>query len=97
MCDLYRVRSNASEIANLCGAEHAGGNIPDLPEIYPDQDAIIARRPGDGPVIELSLGAFHHQRLAAACCERSEPLQQLVAVRPETPGLPLRRRRDRLL
>ncbi|MHB9881062.1 SOS response-associated peptidase [Pacificimonas sp. ICDLI1SI03] len=58
MCNLYRMRSNASEIASLFGAKNAAGNIPDLPEIYPDQDAPIVRSTDADRVIETFTWGF---------------------------------------
>ncbi|MGB3722786.1 MAG: SOS response-associated peptidase [Pacificimonas sp.] len=44
ICNLYRMRSNADEIASLFGAVNEAGNIPSSDGIYPDQDAPIVRQ-----------------------------------------------------
>lgn len=58
MCNLYRMRSNAAEIARVFGANNTAGNIPDLTEIYPDQNAPIVRSAESGRVIEAFTWGF---------------------------------------
>lgn len=52
------MRSNADEIARVFDARNAAGNIPDLSEIYPDQNAPVVRSVGKGRVIETFTWGF---------------------------------------
>ncbi|EMD81798.1 putative SOS response-associated peptidase YedK [Pacificimonas flava] len=52
------MRSNADEIARVFDARNVAGNIPDLPEIYPDQNAPVIRSVDEGRVIETFTWGF---------------------------------------
>ncbi|MBB5281858.1 SOS response-associated peptidase [Pacificimonas flava] len=58
MCNLYRMRSNAAEIARIFEADNLAGNVPDLAEIYPNQTAPVVRTTDGGRIIESFLWGF---------------------------------------
>lgn len=53
MCNLYRMTSNAQAIAQLFRADVAGRNLPALPEIYPDAEALVVVAGGAGRRLDL--------------------------------------------
>lgn len=51
MCNLYRTKSSAAEIAGLFRARDLTGNMPWQTDVYPDRMAPIIRHGEDGPEI----------------------------------------------
>lgn len=57
MCNLYASRRSQEEMQRLFpGLQDRAGNLPDLPAIYPDQQAPILRHGADG--LELSMARW---------------------------------------
>ncbi|MBZ6377349.1 hypothetical protein B5C34_05375 [Pacificimonas flava] len=58
MCNLYRMKSNATEIGSLFNARNAAGNLPVFDAVYPDRDAPIVRSIDGDRTLEIFTWGF---------------------------------------